>query len=383
MLWNFWWCILVIALLGLCAGTRAFLTVPDVFIIGTMKGGTTSLERLFDTHSQLCFGENLEKHYFDGIIKKADEYTSLFKECDSSQLTVDKTPSYIRTPTAPLKIKNSYSEEQLAKKKFILILRDPVERLYSEYSMSIRYCKFFFWMESDTKASRLKKADRRHAAHATRGRNGREGDTVKYKMCEFVGQNVHDSTISGMAEVKFVPFSKWMKTAKHIGHKDTGAYVSQIKAWTEILPRSQLLILQLETMTTETTMVSQAIAQFLGLKHDFSQNEQKQKGSQLESMELNTISTLTQDKDSLKEVGAQNQTREVVLPEQGYSKDELEEFYPPMTCKAVNTLINLYRAEYSPNLPTLINSAKDRPPMEPYWVPFDVKNPLKKCKHIK
>jgi hypothetical protein len=42
--------------------------------------------------------------------------------------TIDSTPAYYRIPAAPRNLARSYSQEELSKKKFILLIKEPVSR---------------------------------------------------------------------------------------------------------------------------------------------------------------------------------------------------------------------------------------------------------------
>ncbi len=312
--------------------------MPDIFIIGTMKGGTTSLEELLSKHDQICFGEFQEKHYFDGQMKKPD-YINSFGSCKGSQLTLDKTPSYIRTPSAPKKIKESYSPEELAKKRFILILRDPVARMYSEYGMAIRYCEGLFYHDHHTEEERsMIKAKHLNASKHTKQANGRlEKDAIRFKMCNKVTTK-SIQRINAMNNVKFISFKQWLESAKHIS---AGQYLSEIQNWTKVLPRSQLLILQFNTLITNTTDTSNSISKFLNLKSNFG------------------------DYVSLPRANTNDQTNTTVV-------------IPPMTCQSVEKLQKLYAKQYS-ELHSYINMARDKPHVEPFWQPFDKNETLNKC----
>ena len=53
-------------------------------------------------------------------------------ECTTTSvdyLTLDATPSYVRHNHVPGLMKEFFGPDELAKKKFILVLRDPVSRL--------------------------------------------------------------------------------------------------------------------------------------------------------------------------------------------------------------------------------------------------------------
>lgn len=124
------------------------LEYPDIFIIGAQKCGTTSTAFLMLQHGDICNKGLKEKHYFSDLEafvtdydKHWDNYRRNFNECtNSSQMTMDATPSYVWLDYAPELLKKSYTKKQLAQKKFLLILREPVQRTYSEYQRDIRLC---------------------------------------------------------------------------------------------------------------------------------------------------------------------------------------------------------------------------------------------------
>jgi hypothetical protein len=78
-------------------------------------------------------------------VKGVDWYLKEFpQECrtKANHLTLDATPSYIYTQNVPSLIANFYKPKELAQKKFILLLRDPVARLVKIHIISflkIRY----------------------------------------------------------------------------------------------------------------------------------------------------------------------------------------------------------------------------------------------------
>ena len=117
---------------------QTYLEVPDIFIIGAQKCGTTSLNELLDRHPQICKYGVKEKHFFSethAFKREADfkhhlkDYLAEFMDCtNSSQKTIDATPSYVWIEQAPQILKSMYHAKDLAKKKFILLLRDPGRR---------------------------------------------------------------------------------------------------------------------------------------------------------------------------------------------------------------------------------------------------------------
>ena len=101
-----------------------FFDVPDVFLLGAPKSGTTSLAYLLRSHPSVCNYGSKEKHYFDVWKTKTENSMRLYKNeflhCNATQLTLDATPAYLRKPTAPSNVMAYYRPEDLGRKKFIV-----------------------------------------------------------------------------------------------------------------------------------------------------------------------------------------------------------------------------------------------------------------------
>ena len=123
---------------------RDLVPFPNLFIIGTQKCGTTSLNKLLFEHPEICSEGVKEKHFYSekGYRSHAriKDYMYEFAGCKKWQITVDATPSYVSIPEVTDRLNISYSADSLSKKKFILLLRDPVSRHYSEYQRVLRIC---------------------------------------------------------------------------------------------------------------------------------------------------------------------------------------------------------------------------------------------------
>lgn len=95
--------------------------------------GTGSLSRALTYHPKFCNETIKEKHFFPVDYAKGIQwYINLFPmKCTTSEeyLTLDATPGYIRNKQVPVQIKELYGPDEVGKKKFILIFRDPVARL--------------------------------------------------------------------------------------------------------------------------------------------------------------------------------------------------------------------------------------------------------------
>ena len=121
-------------------------TLPTIFIIGSQKGGSSSLYELMVEHPQICRGLHKELHYFDHLNNYAEGtefYRLLFQnpKCDGivGAHFVDATP-IIHDLSTWKRIYETYSGSKNVRDnlKFIVLLREPVSRDYSWYQHMTR-----------------------------------------------------------------------------------------------------------------------------------------------------------------------------------------------------------------------------------------------------
>lgn len=113
---------------GYEAPTRTQAT-PGVIIIGSKKGGTRALIEFLKLHPSIK-AAGPEIHYFDNNYDKGvDWYISKMPPVTGDQLAVEKTPGYFHTPDAPRRVHSMDPDV-----KMLLVLRDPVRRLISDYN---------------------------------------------------------------------------------------------------------------------------------------------------------------------------------------------------------------------------------------------------------
>ena len=103
---------------------------PDFIILGAQKSGTTALYYDLCKHSKILKSSRKEIHYFDKKHYPDHEwYKNKFPEING-KITGESSPSYLFLPFVPYRIK-----ETIPGCKFIIILRNPVDRAYSQYNM--------------------------------------------------------------------------------------------------------------------------------------------------------------------------------------------------------------------------------------------------------
>jgi len=104
--------------------------LPGVIMIGSKKSGTGLLTMFLDQHPSLraCQREahyfSEDTHYHQGL----DWYLEHLCASTEPQIVIEKTPRYFVTESVPSRI-HAFN----ASVKLILILRDPVKRLISDY----------------------------------------------------------------------------------------------------------------------------------------------------------------------------------------------------------------------------------------------------------
>lgn len=139
--------------------------LPNFFIIGAPKAGTTSLYHYLDQHPEIYMSPIKEPHFFaaevreencdpklrramgrenrasreflcgpmrekrfGGIISEWEDYLRLFANATSELVLGEASVCYLWSPTAPARI-----AEKIPDPKIVVILRDPADRAFSQY----------------------------------------------------------------------------------------------------------------------------------------------------------------------------------------------------------------------------------------------------------
>ncbi|MCX7848245.1 MAG: sulfotransferase domain-containing protein [bacterium] len=111
----------------------------NFLIAGTQKGGTTALAHFLAQHPHVFISRQKELHFFDRdkyFRARTPNYTwyhQHFQGCDGYRAVGEATPIYMFWPAAAPRI-HAYNPAM----KLILLLRNPIERAYSDYIMERR-----------------------------------------------------------------------------------------------------------------------------------------------------------------------------------------------------------------------------------------------------
>jgi ABC-type polysaccharide/polyol phosphate transport system ATPase subunit len=199
--------------------------LPSFLIIGTQKGGTTSLYSYLTQHPNIRPAVIKEVHYFDEQYDQGlDWYKSHFPaDMGEYDITGEASPYYLFHPQVPERVHHS-----LAKTKFIVLLRNPVERAYSHYQMMVRR-----GLESLPFAEAVR-------AESSRG--------VEEELHKLEQDPAYVSSI-----------------CSHYSYLKRGLYAEQLDRWFRCFPREQFLIMSTEQLMSHTAECYERAVQFLGV----------------------------------------------------------------------------------------------------------------------
>ena len=113
------------------------MSLPNFMCLGAAKSGTTTLYDILGQHPDIYIPSFKEPHFFD-IPENFDNgllwYEKTYFKKTSSKIIADFTPSYFFDKNAPKRIFESLGTDM----KFLVIIRNPVDRAYSHYLHSKR-----------------------------------------------------------------------------------------------------------------------------------------------------------------------------------------------------------------------------------------------------
>jgi hypothetical protein len=125
-------------------------TLPNFFIVGAARSGTTSLDRYLNQHPEIYITPKKETHFFASedfppclgpgddrltrlLIRDEDEYAQLFAGVKGEKAIGESSAFYLCFPDAAKRIART-----IPGAKILIILRAPVERAYSSYMFMVR-----------------------------------------------------------------------------------------------------------------------------------------------------------------------------------------------------------------------------------------------------
>ena len=228
--------------------TNTIRVLPDFFVIGVVRSGTTSMYHYLDQHPSIVKSAYDEIGFFDDNFRLGwSWYRSLFptrmkkekiKEETGNFLTFDDTPFYIYNEIVAKRIREFFPNG-----KIIVLLRNPIDRAYSNYFLGVRM--------GDEKRS-FEEAILEEMEHIKQ--------YSEIQIDEFLSQS-------------------------YLGR---GLYALQLEIWFRYFKRENILIIKSEDFSKNTQRIMEQVFRFLDLPNFKIKNTQKSNVAEYPNMEKKT-----------------------------------------------------------------------------------------------
>ena len=114
------------------------MSLPNYMFIGAAKSATTTFFDILKKHEDIFVPKFKEPHFFnidENYLKGLDWYKkTYFTDINNESIIIDFTPTYLYYKLCAERIFDSLGPNV----KFVIILRNPVDRAYSHYNHSKR-----------------------------------------------------------------------------------------------------------------------------------------------------------------------------------------------------------------------------------------------------
>ena len=114
------------------------MSLPNYLFIGAAKSATTTFFDILKKHEDIFVPKFKEPHFFnidENYLKGLDWYKkTYFRDINNESIIIDFTPTYLYYKLCAERIFDSLGPNV----KFVIILRNPVDRAYSHYNHSKR-----------------------------------------------------------------------------------------------------------------------------------------------------------------------------------------------------------------------------------------------------
>jgi hypothetical protein len=210
--------------------STAFLRVlPNYLIIGAQKAGTSSLFNYLSMHPQVKNSYKKEVHYFD---KNYDKPINWYKQYFPLKLAIndsirveEATPNYFYHPYIAERIKKA-----IPNIKMIVLLRNPVERVISQYFQAVR-----------------------------------KNNEKRPLMQALLDEELEEKEIFE----KLAKDPNYYPTEAYVLYKSCSRYAEQLKRYYEVFDKEQILIVSSKDLLVKPNEVLQKIFAFLNIDTQF------------------------------------------------------------------------------------------------------------------
>ena len=207
--------------------------LPDFAVIGAMKAGTSFFYHLLTQHPLVERAAAKELHFFTSHFDLGVEW---YRRCfpqpkwkdGRRTLTGEATPGYLRSPLAAERMARIVPEARL-----ITLLRNPVDRAYSDYQQVVR-----------------------------KGRESRSfEEAISVEVATIEARRTQPPGGEGEASVHEGDFAS---NTLH-GYLSKSIYVDQLMSWSRHFPREQILVIKSEDFFENPLETLKTAQRFLDL----------------------------------------------------------------------------------------------------------------------
>ncbi|WP_259086403.1 sulfotransferase family protein [Salinibacter ruber] len=219
--------------------------LPTFLVIGAAKCGTTSLHRYLRQHPEIFMPKKKELHFFRREEPVDDEalqtYRHYFEPGAEYAVRGEATPAYFHWPDQTISTIREVYDDKGTSLRFILILRDPVDRMWSQY-LHLR-------------------------------RNGTESRSFS-------------EVVDAIDPEDRTMYRDWRRT-----YFQEGLYAQQMQSWLEVFDRKQFHVLLTRDLADDAPAALQAIFSFLDVDpaHDIDTDRQYNQASQPRSQLFQSV----------------------------------------------------------------------------------------------
>lgn len=191
--------------------------LPSFVIIGAQKGGTSSLYHYLSSHPDTAPAFTKEVHFFNRWHRRGiDWYRAFFPLASEAEIAGEASPNYLAHPASARRLADALPDA-----KVIALLRNPVERAYSQY-----------WMQ-------------RRRGHEARLFEDAIDDAA-------IDRLNHDGNLR----------ADWNRSA----YRSRGLYAEHLEPWLEAVAPDNLLILRSEDFFADPADILARAQRFVGMR---------------------------------------------------------------------------------------------------------------------
>lgn len=210
------------AVWGFGRATARARPLPDFLVIGAQKAGTTALYAYLHWHPGIAGPSWKEVSFFDRHWwRGVGWYRGQFPMRSRGRLVGEASPSYLFHPLAPERVR-----AVVPRAKLIVLLRNPVDRAYSQYQHEVALGREPLTFED--------------ALAAEDGRTRGEAERI-------------------VADPRAFSSAWWDHT-----YVARGRYAEQLERWLAVFDREQLLVVRSEDLGERPAETYAAVLRFLG-----------------------------------------------------------------------------------------------------------------------